>query len=499
MTNGDRRQNRRILGVGPICTDDEDENPHLLIKDEKYGWHEFFVGVESTWACSGDDSIPIGFNDSTANNPIYNLDDSLFFRGDAWTSGDSSWNVNVGGAGHLSDQALFLNFKDTLYMPFRGTWTTPTPDSHMIALGYTANGYQWSEGIVIMSELLCDNRGDSAPDRALGVCTWEFMSPTIIPDTGGTYEMWTVESNNLASDSTYIVKWEAPQADSAWRWVRGPGALGRCVYTPTVSGREPWHMRVFRRGRDELWALVAEQPIGETGANTYLTVAVSYDDGFTWQSSDTVLAKGSDAWNSSRVYSADGAWVDEGNRSYFELYYSAYGADHGWATAQTELEFVDWDYEWIYLNQPHGFNRALSDSIWLSFPVQSSNGDTTWLLTDSAGDITAGDDDTVNIAGYVPYACTIDSLEVMYQISSTSEIVDGWLKGPDLDAPTNLTDSIYGTFATDLTSTAWDTAQYAITDISASAGDRFSYKYIVNFDTDNNRLRIGWVRMRVRR
>jgi hypothetical protein len=160
---------------------------------------------------------------------------------------------------------------------------------------------------------------------------------------------------------------------------------------------------------------------------------------------------------------------------------------------------INWGYEWIYLDLVHGFGRALSDSIYLSFPMQSANGDTLFLLRDSAGNITPGDQDTVNVSGFVPYACTIDSVEVKYMITTGSEIVDGWLRGPDLSSPTNLCDSIYETFATDLTSTSWDTAQYAITDITASGGERFSYKYIVQLDTDNDALRIGWIRLRVRR
>lgn len=160
---------------------------------------------------------------------------------------------------------------------------------------------------------------------------------------------------------------------------------------------------------------------------------------------------------------------------------------------------MNWTYEWIYLTNVYGFPRALSDSIYLYDFVQLGGGDTTVTVYDSAGNITAGDDDTVNVSGWFGFACTADSLEVMYRISSGSEIVDGYLKGPDLSTPSNLCDSIYETFATDLVATAWDTAQYAITDISLTAGDRLSYKYIVNFDADNDLLEIGWIRVRVKR
>jgi hypothetical protein len=160
------------------------------------------------------------------------------------------------------------------------------------------------------------------------------------------------------------------------------------------------------------------------------------------------------------------------------------------------LTDINWTYEWIYLTDVHGFDRALEDSIYLYDNIQY--GDTLILLIDSAGNITAGDDDTVSIAGYLPYACTIDSLEVMYMTSA--EIVDVYFNGPTLTTPSNLCDSNYWTSATDLTSAGWDTACYTFAnDVSAVAGDRYSFKYIVNYGADNERLRIAWIRMRVKR
>jgi hypothetical protein len=87
----------------------------------------------------------------------------------------------------------------------------------------------------------------------------------------------------------------------------------------------------------------------------------------------------------------------------------------------------------------------------------------------------------------------------MYMGDANTTSVDGFLKGPDLFAPTGLCDSTYESFATDLTGTAWDTAQYAITDITVTTGSALSYKFISNFGADNGRLRIGWIRVRVKR
>ena len=161
------------------------------------------------------------------------------------------------------------------------------------------------------------------------------------------------------------------------------------------------------------------------------------------------------------------------------------------------LSDMDWDYERVYLTNVHSFANALEDSIFLYDHVHLANGDTLLLVIDSAGNITADDRDTVSISGYVPYACTIDSVLIRYMTGA--EIIDGYLKGPDVSAGDNMVDSTYVSWATDLTSATWATAAYDITDIAASAGDRFAYKYVVNFGADNERLRIGWIALVVKR
>jgi hypothetical protein len=159
---------------------------------------------------------------------------------------------------------------------------------------------------------------------------------------------------------------------------------------------------------------------------------------------------------------------------------------------------INWRYEWLYLTIVHGRNRATQDSIYLSFPVESPNGDSTWLFTDSAGTVAANDQDTVNVSGYVPFACTIDSLEYAYEISSGSKIDTISLKGRKPSSTVNLTDSTYYGNGADRSSTSWTVAGYAITAFGATAGDRFSWRGIINFGGSNQRLHFGWVRMRVK-
>jgi len=163
------------------------------------------------------------------------------------------------------------------------------------------------------------------------------------------------------------------------------------------------------------------------------------------------------------------------------------------------LDDLNWCYEWVYLSMVHGRNRATQDSIYLSFPVESPNGDSTWLFTDSAGSVAANDQDTVNVSGYVPYGCAIDSIEYCYEISSGAKIDTVSVRGKRAAAIANLTDSTYFGSGTDRTSSSWVVVGHPLTTIAANAGDRFSWRGIINFGGSNQRLHLGWVRIRVKR
>jgi hypothetical protein len=160
---------------------------------------------------------------------------------------------------------------------------------------------------------------------------------------------------------------------------------------------------------------------------------------------------------------------------------------------------IAWDYEYILLQVVHGRDRANEDSIYLRFPVHNSIS--SWLAQDSSGNITAGDLDTFMVSGYVPFACIIDSISVMYRTRNAADYITSVdLYGPDISTFTNLTDSLYYTSATDLTGTSWTIAQYLLTNaITAAAGYRYAFRFITYWGADNRAIDIGWVRLRVRR
>ena len=161
---------------------------------------------------------------------------------------------------------------------------------------------------------------------------------------------------------------------------------------------------------------------------------------------------------------------------------------------------INWDYEWIQCRAVTGYVAALEDSIYLYDHVQLVGGDTLVLVVDSAGDVTADDRDTFNLVFDVPYDCTIDSLAYLYMNTGDSGVVAVDFRGPSLTAGLNLCDSSYWTDGTNRTSATWAVAgQTFAADVVAAAGDRYSLQIESHFCADNNRLRIGWAKIRVRR
>ena len=187
----------------------------------------------------------------------------------------------------------------------------------------------------------------------------------------------------------------------------------------------------------------------------------------------------------------------DGSGFYYDFFYSGKNVSEKWNMGRTRIYFdrAATQHQWAYMRTVHGFGRALEDSIYLTFPAQSLNGDTTWLLIDYAGDITAGDDDTVNVTGDVPIGATVVGMEMNYRISSGSEVDTISLKYND-GSDTNGDSTYYGD-ATDLTETSMTVKAWTLTDsILVTNRNEFTFRYIVNFDNDNDSLWIDWLRLK---
>lgn len=165
---------------------------------------------------------------------------------------------------------------------------------------------------------------------------------------------------------------------------------------------------------------------------------------------------------------------------------------------------INWDYVYYYLDIVHGKNKASADSTYLSFPVHGATS--SWLFTDSAGNIqTANLDDTAVVSGAVPIDCTCDSLTFMYQVddangaTGNTKIDSIKLMGPDLSAFTNLTDSSWYVSTTGWNSETWTQVHLSLGSETVGAGYRFGLHIFVNFNDDNDVVRLGWARLRCRR
>ena len=259
----------------------------------------------------------------------------------------------------------------------------------------------------------------------------------------------------------------------------------------------------------EEWIMISVNTSkGEPQVGNYIALAKSHDKGKTWDADTSHLLEPSGislAWDSTTVYKPTCWPVDNGTETYLEVYLSGKGRrTNKWTSTRTRIDLIDSaqhirpEYEWLPLTTVHAFDRSKTDSFYLSFPHCGTNGDTIFLFRDSAGNITPGDDDTATVSMMMPYAGTIDSLEIMVQATAgaSTGIIDVDFKG----GSSGLGDSVLFTAGSDWLGTSWDTAGYAFSnDVSANAGEVYAAKIIMNFTADNNAVRVAWARIRVRR
>lgn len=313
-----------------------------------------------------------------------------------------------------------------------------------------------------------------------------------------------------------------------------------------------WHWETIDVGPDQTISLATMSNQNTGGDTTVLVLGETFDNGVSWTLNPTPLlyADLTDSNDVRRVYRSTATWFDDGAGEYLELYYplwnvngtntlnkanvyfdradttrdpalrgfgSAIRADfsdslatQGPAVAaavvdtmttldslnfgndKISLDDITWRYEWFNLTNVHASVKAATDSVYLSFPATGANGDTLFLLRDSAGNVNTTAYDTASVSVMFPYACTIDSIEIMYMTSA--EISNNWT----MCGTSGLCDSLLLARTTDLTSTTWDTAGYALQTKSIPAGYVMAWKYEVTM-ADNERLRIAWVRIRGRR
>jgi hypothetical protein len=148
---------------------------------------------------------------------------------------------------------------------------------------------------------------------------------------------------------------------------------------------------------------------------------------------------------------------------------------------------INWRRRLIGLSMFHGKSSPLEDSIYLMLPQH--NLSSFWPASDSAGDITVGDDDTLFASTFFEEAVTLDSLIIFYKNkNANSSIVKYTLWGPDRTDGSNVGDSCYygalDDSTTARTATAWTRVAIDINDVIVNPGEAFGIKFIDDFQAD---------------
>lgn len=168
------------------------------------------------------------------------------------------------------------------------------------------------------------------------------------------------------------------------------------------------------------------------------------------------------------------------------------------ADGDLSIDDINWPYEYIYLEMVHGWGRELEDSSYLNLP--NYNGSESYLLTAYAGDITPTHSDTFLVSGFIPFACSVDTLSYQMKEAGSGGVNDIDFYTSDISDGTMLTDSLHYSNATARTpGGTWTVYTENITDYAATPGERFGLRFIVDFAADNDSTWIGWVRLAVKR
>lgn len=153
---------------------------------------------------------------------------------------------------HNSDPDILFH-QDHLWLFYRQTIRSKTPNENRLFLLKTRDGVRWSDQV----EILCDKTGR------------EVLSPAVIHD-GRQFLMWTVEFCDavfliVRRSSPNGVEWSAPLV---------------CKLTGLEMPRHAWHLDVIQESERLSAALVS--CVGKGGAKSRIHYAYSEDQGLSW-------------------------------------------------------------------------------------------------------------------------------------------------------------------------------------------------------------------------
>ncbi len=459
----------------------DSENPHIAVSNDGVTWELF-------------NSNPGGSGD-TLYNPLYGV-----------STGSNASVDSLVDALHLSDPDLFELHSGGLGMAFRANYGIFGSDSVVIKVVTTTNGTTWTK----------------ANDSTATVIAWDAstslhpnlscLTPAVVLDTNKTYSIFAGMTDTIVgatNDTTLLFKWSSAYPDSGYVFV------DTAIWSATGSDSTQWHFDIIPVGADFMVMTSFQQPLEVNGASGVNKLLVSNNRGLTWTPKTATILAGSGItgdFDSAITYGTSPYLIEEGDELAIGVFYSGRGRHAGelFAIGEGRIRLSDSttitpltsfeEYQWIYLDLPHTWPRATSDSIYATPPVQTSTSSflLKWYSTDLQ---TANVDDTLGYSGYVPFDCVIDSLEFRYQSAQTDTRIDSVnFRGPNLTSGGEMTDSSYWVNTTALTLSAWTTQGYTFSsDVTASAGNRFLFQTFANFAAATDTINVGWVRIRVKR
>jgi hypothetical protein len=172
------------------------------------------------------------------------------------------------------------------------------------------------------------------------------LSPAIISNDDGTYDMWVVDT---ASSPNTVKRFNS--TDNGITFGNTTSVTINCNNTT----QKPWHIDVEKYGSTYYALICYTDGIVKktTGTNTTLRLGISNDGGYTFNVQDTpILSPGSLYWNNQLMYRSTGL-VD---KSGIRVWYSAEGMpEHIWGIGYVRVENING--AWQAVNIPLEDNK----------------------------------------------------------------------------------------------------------------------------------------------
>lgn len=239
-----------------------------------------------------------------------------------------------GGSGYNADPDILEGQDDSLHIFYINNET----DVFVIS---SANGVAWT-----------------TPIKVIDQSVQTILSPSVILDSGF-YKMYYVD----AAESPNLIKYRTASVPT------GPWSSPiTCTFSAIPAGQDLWHMNITKT-HDEYHVVVTTSASGSFN-NNFLHFATSNNgQNFAITGNPILSPSATSAWDDARIYRSALVYVDKGDESYYNLYYTGVNSGGEWHTGLTKLKLSQYvrnistaPYE-INFAGANGVSRATLDSM----------------------------------------------------------------------------------------------------------------------------------------